>query len=90
MVRNYFRTHRFSWTEVSCFDNGTIYKGEEWQKVWGVRVVLQDGKAVTATGTAGALGSRAKMTAIRHTAKNHGIPVDLAGVNLAGVSQRRR
>jgi hypothetical protein len=88
-VGNYFRTHRFGWAEVCRFENGTIYEAEG-GSIWGVRVVLRDGRAVTATGTAGAMGSKAKMTAIRQAAKNHGIPVDVAPVDLTRIIQRRR
>jgi hypothetical protein len=59
--------------------------------MWAVCIVLRDGRrSVTATGTAGARGSKAKMTAIIQAAKDHGIPVDLGAVNLAGVVPRRR
>jgi hypothetical protein len=62
---------------VSCFENSTVYSATEHEDptMWGVRVVLRDGRAVRATGTAGVVGSKAKMTAIGRAAKNHGIPV---------------
>jgi hypothetical protein len=70
-VRNYVRTHRFSWTQVSCFENSTVYSATEHEDptMWGVRVVLRDGRAVRATGTAGVVGSKAKMTAIGRAAE---------------------
>lgn len=81
-VRNYFWTYRFNWTEVRCFTNGSVYLGDQ-ERPWPLRVVLRDGRAVTAVATADAAGSNAKMTAIRRAAKNHGIPADLGGVDLA-------
>jgi hypothetical protein len=47
-----------------------------------MRIVLRDGRTVTAAGTAGAKGSKPKMAAIRQAAENRGIPVDLALPNL--------
>lgn len=42
-VRNYFRTHRFSWTEVRGFVNGTIYDGEGGAEMWGVCIFCGTG-----------------------------------------------
>jgi hypothetical protein len=83
-VRNIFWTHRFGWTEVSCFVNGSLLEVEGGAKMWAVRVVLRDGRGVTATGTAGAMGSMAKMTAIRRAAMKHGVQVDLHWPDAAG------
>lgn len=48
-IRNFFRTHRFTWPEVSRFADGTAFNGES--RDWALRVVLHNGKAVTARGT---------------------------------------
>jgi Bacterial PH domain len=61
-VRNCFRTYRFRWTAVHRFTNGSVYMGD--QSPWALRVVLRDGRKVTAAGTARATDSNAKITAI--------------------------
>jgi hypothetical protein len=49
-VRNFFRTHRVSLAEVSCFADGSAVGGES-EHWWALCVVLRDGRAVTARGT---------------------------------------
>src|SRR5215475_8781086 len=49
-VRNYFRTCRFAWPEVSCFEDGA-FPGEQGSRDWALSVVPHGGRAVTATAT---------------------------------------
>jgi hypothetical protein len=78
-VRNFFRTHRFGWPEVSCFADGSAFGGqsEHW---WALRVVLRDGRAVTARGTTRSGPPTPKtLAAIRQAAERYQIPAELTG-----------
>jgi len=82
-VRNYFRTSRFGWPEVGRITDGSVYAAAA-GNAWAVRIVLRNGKWVTAAGTTGAKDSKPMMAAIRQAAENHGIPVDMDLPNLLG------
>jgi hypothetical protein len=76
-VRNYFRTHRFSWAEVTSFVDGSTTKN-----YWALSLLTADGRAVTASGTASQFKGRPEtLTAIRQTAKRHGIAARLTGLH---------
>jgi hypothetical protein len=77
-VRNYFRTYRFGWAEVTRFVDGSISllnKG-----YWALSVLVADGRAVTVSGTASRSAARDDTLAtIRQAAECHGIAGDLTG-----------
>jgi hypothetical protein len=79
-VRNFPRTYRISWHEVSCFADGSVTRGEA-GRVWALDVVLRDGRAVTASGTtAGKRDARPEtLAAIRQAAERYAIPAKLTG-----------
>jgi hypothetical protein len=79
-VRNYFRSYRIGWPEVSCLVDGSAFGGAGgWQ--WALSVMLRDGRTVTASGTMGSGPRRvAEMLAIiRQGADCHAIPAELTG-----------
>ncbi len=79
MVRNFFRTYRFSIAEVSCFTDGSALGGES-QRWWALRVVLRDGRDVIARGTTrSGRPSPKTLTAIAAAAERHQIPANLTG-----------
>src|SRR5215469_6383845 len=72
-VRNYFRTYRFGWAEVTSFVDGVANKC-----YWALSLLAADGRAVTASGTASGFKARPEtLTAIRHSADRHGIAARL-------------
>jgi hypothetical protein len=79
-VRNFFRTHRLSWAEVSCLTDGLTYWGES-TFYWALRVVPRDGRPVTARGTMSAgRPSPQTLAAIRQAAGRHGMPAQVTGL----------
>jgi hypothetical protein len=94
-VRNFFRTYRLSWPEVSEFTDGAASLGEE--TLWALKIMLRDGRTVTAAGTMRMERKRkgdfrrqsAVMTAIEQVAARYQIPVRLTGVPNRAKSQRR-
>ena len=48
-VRAFFRTSRLSWPEVSEFTDGAAHVGED--TLWALKIVLRDGRTVTAGAT---------------------------------------
>ena len=78
-VRNFFRTHRVTPAEVSCFADGSALGGQSahW---WALCVVLRDGKAITARGTtrSGRPSSKTLAT-ITQAAERYQIPAELTG-----------
>ena len=79
-VRNYRHTYRISWPEVRCFADGSVNGGNAGQ-LWALRIVLRDGRVVTASGTAsGKRDARPETLAvIRQAAERYAIPADLTG-----------
>jgi hypothetical protein len=79
IVRNFFRTYRFTLAEVGCFADG-LSLGAETRHWWALRVVLRDGRAVTAKGTTRwGPPTEKTLTAIRKTADRYQIPAQLSG-----------
>ncbi len=74
-VRNYFRTHRARWAEVSAFTDGTT-SGEK----WALTVMLHNGRGITVTATEARPGSPRVLTAVRQGAAHHGVPATVTGV----------
>jgi hypothetical protein len=77
-VRNYFRTYRIGWPEVSCFTDGAVYAGAAGRQ-WALSVVRRNGRVVTACCTScGTWRSGPPrdetLTAIWQGAERHGIP----------------
>lgn len=93
-VRNFFRTHQFGWPEVRCFADGSAL-GAESQHWWALRVVLRDGRTVTARGTTRSGPPNSRMLAtIRTAAARYGMSAELTGVaarrpSLNGTKQRQ-
>lgn len=75
-VRNYFRTYRISWPEVTGFVDGSVPG-----RTWALTVLMDGGRAVTASGTASKVErDRSEvLTAIREAAESHGTTADLTG-----------
>jgi hypothetical protein len=94
-VRNFFRTYRLSWPEVSEFTDGAASLGEE--TLWALKIMLRDGRTVTAAGTMRMERKRngdfrrqsAVMSAIEQVAARNQIPVRFTGVPNRAKSQRR-
>jgi len=66
-VRNYVRTYRVSWPEVSRFADGArfIPAEGELQALWALSIVLHDGRTITASGTAWAPPTKAMLAGLR-------------------------
>ncbi len=80
MVRNFFRTHRFTSAEVSCFTDG-LSRGGEAKHYWALCVVLRDGRAVTARGmTRSGTPSEKTLAAVRKAADRYQIRAELTGL----------
>ena len=79
-VRNFLRTYRISWPEVGGFADGSVSRGEA-GRVWALRIVLHDGRVVTASATStGKRDARPQtLTAIHEAAERHAIPAELTG-----------
>jgi hypothetical protein len=76
-VRNYFRTYRFGWAEVTSFVDGSAIKKD----YWALSLLAADGRAATASGTASLFKARPEtLTAIRQAAECHGIGARLTGL----------
>jgi hypothetical protein len=77
-VRNYFRTYRIGWSEVSCFADGNAGLATSQGFAWALSVVTRERRPVVASATARYHGARPDtLTAIRHHAELHGIAADL-------------
>jgi hypothetical protein len=77
-VRNYFRTCRFAWHEVSSFADGAV-PGDQGSTNWALSVVPHGRRAVTVWATSRAAPDPEMLTAIRQAAVRHGVPADLTG-----------
>jgi len=79
-VRNFFHSYQFSWPEVSRFADGSVNGGND-GRLWALSVVLNDGRVITASGTArGKRDARPRtLTEIRQAAERHAIPAALTG-----------
>jgi hypothetical protein len=80
-VRNYFRTYRINWAEVSRFADGAGLIPAEGKAPWALAIVLHGVWKINASCTAWDTGPSQKMlTEIRDAADAHGIPAVLTGV----------
>src|SRR5215475_10439459 len=91
-VRNYLRTHRAAWAQISALADGTI-DGSQWR----LSVITKDGRCVTAGATQAQRGSPQVLTAVRQAAvpygvqaKVSGIPPERPGTRLASGPERTR
>lgn len=96
-VRNYFRTYRFAWPEVTGFVDGSVTtfwhldgdRGDRGLRLavrpsWALSVLGPGGRAVTATGTASGIAAPSEtLAAIRQVAEWRGIAADLNGTSRA-------
>ena len=82
-VRAFFRTSRLSWPEVSEFTDGTADVGED--RLWALKIVLRDGRTVTAGATMRAPRRKGKdplrevLATIEQVAARYQIPAQLTG-----------
>src|SRR5215471_7079013 len=78
-VRNFFRTQRFTWPEISGFADGSAI-GAQSQRYWALLVVPRAGTAVTAAATMRSGAPRHELlSAIQQAAQRYGIPAELEG-----------
>ncbi len=79
-IRNYFRTYRAGWAEVSSFGDGAVNAGASGRK-WALSVILRDGRSITACGTWRDARTRDEtLKAIHQGARRYGIPANVMGV----------
>jgi hypothetical protein len=79
-IRNYFRTYRAGWGEVSRFADGAVNTGADGRR-WALRVILQDGRAITACGTWKYGPPRNEtLSAVQQGAGRYGVPADMHGI----------
>lgn len=78
IVRNFFRTHRLGWQEVSGFMDGVVIRlNEGLERQWRLSIALRDGGAIVASATSWSAKTQA---ALEQAAQSHGIPTELTGV----------
>jgi hypothetical protein len=83
MIGAFFRTSRLSWPEVSEFTDGVAHVGEE--SLWALKIVLRDGRTVTAGATTRASRRKGKdplgevLATIEQVAARYEIPAQLTG-----------
>jgi Bacterial PH domain len=82
-VRNVFRTYRIGWAEVRRFTDGSVGGGTPeggGGGQWALRVVLHNGRTVTAKATkAWTVAPSKTLVAIGQAAERYDIPADLTG-----------
>jgi hypothetical protein len=83
-VRNFWRTHRLSWDQVTQFADGG---GAD---LWKLRLLCREGRAVDTTGTTTdrSVAKSAVLTVIGQVAERYGVGIALTGAHPA-VSRRR-
>jgi hypothetical protein len=74
-VWNYFRSGRASWRKVASFADGTT-NGRN----WALKVLLRDGRVLTATATRAPAASPDILAAAKEAAALHGVPAQLTGM----------
>src|SRR5215472_1456102 len=74
-VRNFWRTYKISWPEVSHLGDGSVYMGDAGH-IWALGVVLRDGR-VRSVSTAVGL-SRAEVEEIRQAAARYPVSAKLS------------
>jgi hypothetical protein len=82
-VRNFWRTRKLSWDEVSCFADG----GKDW---WALKIVRRDGRSIEATGTTSGVKGIVKtgvLAVISEAAERYHVEADLSGRTLIGRSR---
>jgi Protein of unknown function (DUF2510)/Bacterial PH domain len=78
-VRNFWRTRRLAWEQVSYLTDG----GTGWE--WALRVVGRDGRTVTASGTRSRVVSETRtvkpetLTALGEVAERYGVSLEISG-----------
>jgi hypothetical protein len=80
-VRNSFRTYRIGWDEVRLFTDGSM-RGRLGSRWWVLRIVLHDGRAITAAETSNrrTAADPEVLSAIRQAAEQHAVPAELTGM----------
>ncbi len=82
-LRNFFRTRRFGWSEVSHFADGwtEIWTGEDAGTYWAAAIVLRDGRHIVVKLTMGgkSVANPETLETIRQIAARYGIPGQLTG-----------
>lgn len=83
VVRNFFRTYRLTWSQVTGFADGSARSyGDDGRALgyWALNVVIAGGRAVTAGGTVHGPPARANiLKAVTQAAERHGITADVTG-----------
>lgn len=78
-VRNHFRTYRLGWHDVAEFSDGRMSGGEA-GTMWALRILRNDGRAVTSQATARVRRARPSTAeTIVEIARQHGIAESLTG-----------
>jgi len=72
-VRNFSRTYRLGWEQVSRFADGGNSKGG-----WALTVICRDGRAITASGTL-TVAKAEVLSAIRLVAERHQVGMEVTG-----------
>jgi peptidoglycan/xylan/chitin deacetylase (PgdA/CDA1 family) len=79
IVRNHLRTYRLNWHDVAEFSDGRMSVGEGGVR-WALRILLNDGSAVTSQATSRVRAARPSTAeAIAEIARQHGITESLTG-----------
>jgi hypothetical protein len=84
LVRNPFQTRRIGWPEMGRFKDGSRWTGGQAGRVWALRVVRGDGRAVVSTmASRPGLGQARRseiIEAVREAAARYGVAAELTGV----------
>lgn len=76
---NYFRSYRIGFPDVRCFSDGSVHDGAN-GRVWALKIMLHDGRAVTATATMARRGEKSRVLAVvTASARCFGIRAELTG-----------
>jgi hypothetical protein len=80
-IRNFFRAYRIGWHEVRWFEDGSV-PGRRAHHWWALRIVLHDGRMITADGTSSwkTAARPETLTAIKQAAERHAVPAELTGM----------
>lgn len=81
IVRNFGRTRRLGWHEVSSFTDGFVQGADQHHNIWVLMVVLRDGRVIRASGTKprGGLPGSETLEAICQAAERHRVTTKLTG-----------
>ena len=91
-VRNFYQTYKLSWHDVSHFSDGEIVEddGQSWGPIWALKIVLNDGRSVTAEGTMGINSRTGGLATIEQVAARWQIPTQLAAKKWPASRRRDR